>query len=237
MSDNTYKILDIEEYKKKKLAIRKPYPETIYGYRLSREPLDPNERGMTIKYDMGAYGFRSEEEAIEDAKRRVNQKDDPHLMEWYVELYSCPAEEFTTAAEEYKVIAIPQRIDPYGIKNKKDAALTSQETRDILKIKGRCVKCGDMATRKEKKDAVAESCLEGYSVRSDLCPNCNAVNSIVKRLKENGDISLSELKKLPRILMFNPTGKDMAEEEYGEQYQKIVDNALKQERESNGTIL
>lgn len=231
------KTLDIDKYEKKKQAIRKPYPETILGYRLSREPLDPRERGMVIKYNWGSYGFRSEEEAVEDAQQRISQIDRDHSREWYVELYSCPAKEFSTATKEYKVIVVPQQIDPYSVKDLKKPTMTVQASPVIPQKDGRCVKCGDKATGKSRKDAVSSYCLGGYTIRPDLCPNCNAVGSIVQRLKEGGDISLSELKKLPRILMFNPTGQDMAEEEYGAQFQKIVDNALMQERGSNGTIL
>ena len=85
----------------------------------------------------------------------------------------------------------------------------------------KCTKCGQPIIKWTIEGAKAV-CLDGYGPDPELCYECNAVNSVVKRLNEGGDVNICDLKKLPKILRFNPRNNDENEELCGIKLQKII---------------
>lgn len=61
----------------------------------------------------------------------------------------------------------------------------------------RCIKCGEPLRRTNM-----QSCLTDYKPQKMLCINCNAVNSVVNRLRQHKPITKEECERLPGFLRF-----------------------------------
>lgn len=62
----------------------------------------------------------------------------------------------------------------------------------------RCIKCGDQISRSNTR-----FCLKDYSPQKMLCANCNAVGSVIHRLKQHKPITEEECRNLPGFLRFD----------------------------------
>lgn len=71
-----------------------------------------------------------------------------------------------------------------------------------------CVKCGQTVKKNRP-------CLSGYKPKENLCPNCNAVRFISERLANGQDISLEEMKKLPKYIVFDANDSNPLEAAMG----------------------
>ena len=59
---------------------------------------------------------------------------------------------------------------------------------------------------------------------SELCPNCNAVDSVVNRLSAGKGLCMADLKMLPKYLVFDPKNNNPVEHSYGLQFARIVES-------------
>ncbi len=83
----------------------------------------------------------------------------------------------------------------------------------------KCKKCGEPLEKSKRKSYPV---LDGYTPDEELCVNCNAAESVLERLRENKDIDICDLKKLPKTIMFDPAGADDLEKEYVEKFERII---------------
>lgn len=75
-----------------------------------------------------------------------------------------------------------------------------------------------------KNNNFAKGCLEEYRPMAspELCPMCNAVDSVVHRLSTGKSLSLEDLKVLPNTMSFDPKNNDPVEYSYGLKFTEIV---------------
>ena len=85
----------------------------------------------------------------------------------------------------------------------------------------KCDKCGQLFSKESKREY-----LKGYTEDIGLCPGCNAVESVISRLKDNKDISKEELKILPKKLIFDPRDDNPQEDEWGHEFKNIIDGFI-----------
>ncbi len=87
----------------------------------------------------------------------------------------------------------------------------------------KCDKCGRPYIKNSGK-----SIISGYEINKNLCADCNAVNSVIERMKNGVEIGLEDLKMLPKYLIFDPKSDNPEEEAFGLRFQKIVDRYSKE---------
>nr|WP_297765723.1 hypothetical protein [uncultured Butyrivibrio sp.] len=82
----------------------------------------------------------------------------------------------------------------------------------------KCNKCGQPFIKNS-----GIGCLLGYVKDKNLCNGCNATNSVIKRLSDGGEISMEDLKILPKYLVFDPAHDNPEEEALGVKFQKLIE--------------
>ena len=87
-----------------------------------------------------------------------------------------------------------------------------------------CKKCGKPIGIYTKHQR--EYCIGNYRVDENLCVNCNAVNSVVHKFKDGKEITLEDLKRLPKKLTFDPLDNNPAEHAVGVKFMECVNSFM-----------
>ncbi len=66
--------------------------------------------------------------------------------------------------------------------------------------------------------------LKGYVKDSSLCPQCNATESVIARLKAGKEITKQDAAMLPSILVFDPKSNNPKEAKYGLQFMQLIES-------------
>ena len=75
----------------------------------------------------------------------------------------------------------------------------------------------------------------------DYCPECNAVESVIRRFEDGESISIEDCRKLPRVMFFDRANDNPAEYGYAIKFKKIIEDyerellqdPLKEHKENN----
>ncbi|ADL35982.1 hypothetical protein bpr_II042 (plasmid) [Butyrivibrio proteoclasticus B316] len=87
----------------------------------------------------------------------------------------------------------------------------------VTKTVPQCKKCGQLIL----KHSLSKSCcLTGYTPNKNLCPDCNAAQSVITRLQKGENIRAEEYAILPRYLVFDET--NVMEGYWAEEFKKAV---------------
>ncbi len=99
----------------------------------------------------------------------------------------------------------------------------------------RCVKCHEPILKVDPEN-IKKCCLEGYIPDTNLCIGCNAVNSLISKMRQKKEITLEDCRILPKFMVFDPHDDNPEEAFYAHTFQGIADKYAKELQEEAATV-